>query len=188
MLQPVPAEPLSIAQVAPLPAGRREPGQRVRRPASRRSWSGAATRSLRRRHRRPGQAAAAAATQLGHRPRPRALRAERLLGGAAPLLLAQRRHLPRAAGAGPLDPGGAAAGRDLLRPPRRPHGDHARRPASCSSATSPATYELVEPGGRGTRLGRGRRRARSDLPAPAGAPPRPRAATPRCGARIAGGR
>ena len=73
---------------------------------------------------------------------------ERLLGGAAPLLLAQRRHLPRAAGAGALDPGGAAAGRDLLRPHRRPHRDQ-RGDRELLERYFPAAYELVEPGGEG---------------------------------------
>ena len=44
------------------------------------------------------------------------------LGRPAPLALAERRHLPRADGARPLDPGRAAAGGDLLRAARCPHG------------------------------------------------------------------
>src|SRR5207253_9842250 len=74
------------------------------------------------RDRGPGQAAAEI-TATGHRPCPRSVRAERTLGGAAALLQPQRRHLPRSAGAGPGDPGGAAAGGDLLRPDRRADGD-----------------------------------------------------------------
>ncbi len=69
---------------------------------------------------------AAGGVRVRHRPRPRPVRPERRLDGAASLALAQRRQLPRAERADPLDPGGAAAGRDLLRPPRRPH-RHARR-------------------------------------------------------------
>ena len=61
--------------------------------------------------------------RVRHRPRPRPVRAQRLVGRASPLAVAERRQLPRADRADPLDPGGAAAGRDLLRPARRPHGE-----------------------------------------------------------------
>ena len=57
----------------------------------------------------------------GLRPRPRAVRAQRLLRGAAPFPRAQRRLLPRADRAGHLDPGRAPLRRALLRPPGRPH-------------------------------------------------------------------
>ena len=53
------------------------------------------------------------------RARPRAVRAQRVLGRAAPLALAQRRHLPRARRAGALDPGRAPLRRAVLRPARR---------------------------------------------------------------------
>ena len=84
--------------------------------------------------------------RLRHRPRPRPVRAERRLGGAAALAGAQRRHLPPADRADPLDPGRAAAGRDLLRPPRRPDGrcrEHGRAaepllPRQLRGASAPA--------------------------------------------------
>ena len=101
------------------PADRPQAGQRVRR-SPERGASAARARGGADRQRRAGQAAAERAS-LRHRPRARAVRPERLGGGAAPLAVAERGDLPRAAGAGALDPGGAAAGGDLLRPDRRPH-------------------------------------------------------------------
>ena len=61
--------------------------------------------------------------RAGHRPRPRSVRAQRSLGRASPFAFSQRRELPRADRAHPLHPGGAAAGRDLLRSARRAHGE-----------------------------------------------------------------
>ena len=125
MLPAVPAEPLSIAQVTPHRRGTENPvnefverrlrGARAARPRGRCvAGTGDPVKKLLGRRRRSTSSTSTSP-----------FAPQRLLGGAAPLLLAQRRHLPRAAGAGALDPGGAAAGRDLLRPPRRPHGGHA---------------------------------------------------------------
>ena len=58
-----------------------------------------------------------------HRPRPRALRSERRVGGPSPLALAERRDVPRARREGALDPGGADARRDVLRADRRADGE-----------------------------------------------------------------
>ena len=55
------------------------------------------------------------------RARARAVRAERCVGGAAPLARAERRDLPLDHRALRLDPGGAQGGRAAVRPPRRPH-------------------------------------------------------------------
>ena len=79
----------------------------------------AASRAGSRRH-QPGDGAVAELGCVRHRPRARAFRAQPLVGGVAPFLLAQRRHLSRPPGTGALHPGRAATGRDLLRPPRRP--------------------------------------------------------------------
>ena len=154
MLAAVPsAEPLSIAQVSPYRRGSRT-GHRVRRAVSA-ELERRGHEVLRTGTRRPVKGLLKPLGRAGHRPRPRAVRPERLLGGAAPLLLAQRRHLPRAAGAGALDPGRAAAGRDLLRPHRRPHGDERGDRRAARSATSPPTYELIEAGAASGGLGRG---------------------------------
>ena len=95
------------------------------------------------------RSSAARRRRARHRPRPRPVRAQPLVGGAAPLALAQRRQLPRAQRAHPLDPGGAAAGRDLLRPPRRPDGLRADDGRADRAVLS-----------RPLRAGRTRRRAR----------------------------
>ena len=99
------------------------------------------------------------------RPRPRPVRAQRRLGGAAPLALAQRRQLPRAQRADALDPGRAAAGRDLPRPARRAddelRGDRGAdgallpRPLRAGRARAPTTRS--SPGGRPRRARRARR-------------------------------
>ncbi len=107
-------------------AGRRR-SRRLRRPDRRHrpghphaARSEASRRSLP--ARRIGHARdAAQLTALRHRSCARSVRPERLLGGAAPLPCPQRRQLPRADRAHPLDPGRAAARRGLPRPPRRPH-------------------------------------------------------------------
>ncbi len=178
MLRPVSEQALDSAGHA-APAWHREPGQPLHRAGL--GGAGAARpRGAGRRRRRPGQKAAAR-LHRGHRPRPRPLRAARLLDRPAPLLVAQRRHLPRAAGAGALDPGGAAAGRDLLRPARRSHGQPRRRRASCWSATSPPPTSWSSPGG---PIASGRRSPpswrRSTCAWPRAATTRP--ATPRCAA------
>ena len=102
------------------------------------------------------------------RARPRAVRAQRGVGRAAPLALAQRRLLPRARRARALDAGGAPLRRAVLRPPRRAHRvvrGHARpdaaglprrlpRPApgrgagpSAPTARRPAQHRVLRPGG-----------------------------------------
>ena len=117
--------------------GTRERGQRVRR-AGLRGARAARPRGRRRRLRRRGQEAARARRpfDIVHVHEPFAPRVSSTALRHSYSLNVATFHAP--AGAGPLDPGGAAAGRDLLRPPRRPHGRRRRRPASCSSATSPA--------------------------------------------------
>ena len=57
------------------------------------------------------------------RPRPRAVRAERVVRRAAPLARAERRHVPCGHRAGALDAGRAPVRRALLRPARRAHGE-----------------------------------------------------------------
>ena len=117
-----------------------------------------------------------------------------VLDRASLLAHAQRRQLPRADRARPLDPGRAAAGRDLLRPPRRAHGVDARARWSCSSGSSRARTTsssrvptgrapsghvgVAERAGRGrcgsptARRGAGRDAALPARPAPARARPR----------------
>ena len=84
----------------------------------------------------------------GLRARARAVRAEHLQRGAAPLARAERRLLPRRHRAPALDAGGAALRGELLRAPGRPHREPARDgradgaplprrlPARCPTATA----------------------------------------------------
>ena len=163
--------PLSIAQVAPFRRGVENPVTefvaRVSAELERRGHE-----VLRARHRRPVKRLLKVA-RARHRPRPRAVRAERLLGGAAPLLLAQRRHLPRAAGAGALDPGGAAAGRDLLRPHRRPHGDQPGD-GGAAGALLPGQLRAGRAGAAASATGAGSPPSWKRSTAACGAPPRRR--------------
>ncbi len=113
------------------------------------------------RRRQPHPRAAARVGAARPRPRPRALRAEPRLGGAPPLAIAQRRQLSRAGRAGALHPGGADAGRDVLRADRRPHREQRgdRRAAGAllpgrlradraRAPTSPSPALRAPPGGR----------------------------------------
>ena len=146
MLPTVSAEPLSIAQVTPHGGGRGS-GQRVRRAGSRRSSSRAATRSsaiatgdpvkrlLGSRH-----------LDIVHVHEPFAPSVSSAALRHSYSLNVATFHAP--AGAGPLDPGRAAAGRDLLRPPRRPHRRHAGD-RELLERYFPGPYELVGPGGDG---------------------------------------
>ena len=86
-------------------------------PLQRRARGGAVAAGRHRADDRGGAGARAARL----RARPRAVRAERVVGRAAALPGAQRRLLPRAHRAGAVDPGGAPLRRAVLRPPRRPH-------------------------------------------------------------------
>ncbi len=68
------------------------------------------------------------------------------LGRPAPLPLAQRRQLPRAQRAHPLDPGGPTAGRDLPRAARRAHRTSCSATEELIERFFPGHYELIEPG------------------------------------------
>ena len=106
--------------------------------------------------------AAARGRAVRHRPRARAVRAERGVGGAAPLALAQRRHLPRARRARALDSGRAHARRDVLRPHRRAHGEQRGHGRAAGALLS-----------RGLRAGPPRRRRRRAGAGPAARGPDP---------------
>ena len=162
---------------------RRRRGARARRRrAAARSTAArdAVAAGRRRAHGRGGARARAA----GLRARARAVRAERVVGRAAPLARAQRRLLPRADRAGALDAGRAPLRRAVLRPPRRAHG-RLRRHARADGALLPGAVPAAAPG-----RGDGRREQR----APArrgrcGSPSARRRSAPRCGcscARCAG--
>ena len=142
------------------PDGERARARRRRAAAARavaaRDRAGAAARRRPHARRRPPQRAARL------RPRPRAVRAEHVVRRPAPLARAQRGHVPRAGRARDLDPGRAPLRRALLRAARRAHG-LLRGDARADGARVPRPL----PGARG--------------PAPSRAPPRPRAATARCG-------
>ena len=136
------------------------------------------------------------------RPRARAVRPERVLGGAAPLARAERRHLPRPDRAGALDAGRAAAASSCffgrLDAPHRQLRRHARR---WSSATSPATTTSSAPAptpspAQRARTARSRSSSAPRRGARRAAPVPPRAAAAarssrdvdarRCGSRAAG--
>ena len=114
---------------------------------------------------RRGDAAGAAGRHRAHdrgraqpraarlRPRARAVRAEHVVGRAAPLARAERRHVPRAGRAGALDPGRAQVRRAVLRPPRRAH-RLVRGHARADGARVPGDLPGAAPGRR--RVGRAR--------------------------------
>ncbi len=119
-------------------AGPRRPADRRNRPGdSDAARAEAARRAIPARCLRHARAAAQL-DPLRRRPRPRPVCAERLLGGAAAFAGAQRRQLPRADRADPLDAGCAArssrsSSADSTRAP-----SPALRPATSCSVSSPA--------------------------------------------------
>ena len=161
----VPAEPLSIAQVTPAPAGHREPGQRVRRPGLR------GARAARARGRCvvgtgdpvktaagvDGRSTSSTSTSRSRRSVSSAALRHSFSLNVATFHAPQERVLSTQV-ARPLVEifFGRLDARTVTTPAT----------ARAARALLPGPYELVEPGGRGTRLGRGRRRAGGDLPAP----------------------
>ena len=132
----------------PLPRGPRPRPPRCRSTSARRS------RPARRRRPR-------------HRPRPRPVRARASPSAAlrhSHSLNVGSFHEPSERVA--LDPGRAAAGRDLPRPARRPHRQLPRRPRDLIERFFPGHYELVEPGADPRRAvaGATRRAARRGRP------------------------
>ena len=122
------------------------------------------------------------------RPRARAVRPERGVGGAAPLAGAQRRHVPLDHRALRLHPGGPQGRGAPVRPPRRPHGQ-LQATRDLVERYFPGDYHVIRPGadplGRPHRRRRpardrllGRGGARGAAAVPAGAPPAARRPDP----------
>ena len=177
---------LSIAQVAPSPARRREPDQRVRRPRLRGARGGAGTRWLRIGTGEPVK------RLLKARPFDIVHVHEPFAPSVSSAALRHSFSLNVATFHAPQE---RVLSTQVARPLVEIFFGRIDARTVTSAATGGAARELLprqlragRAGRGGARLGGGRRRAGSDLPAPAGAPPRPTTATPSCGRGSPSGR